>query len=121
MARKNVIQTFKMLDAADISTNQLSVDTSSINLDSGSIVVEWTGTTPVGVITIEATNDDPKDPLGATYRDLDFGSAINVSGNSGSHEIILNQLPFRAFRFRYTASSGTGSLTATLTAKTLGA
>lgn len=121
MARKNIILTHKIFQSTDISTNQTSGNTNTANLDSGSIYVEWTGSSPVGVLTVEATNDDPTSPAGAVYRELSFGNAINISGNSGNHELILNQLPFRAFRLVYTASSGTGSITATLTAKTLGA
>jgi len=119
MSRKNVVKTYKMLESEDVSVNITSSTTNVINLDKASIVLEWSGTAPVGTVTIEATNDDPdKSPL---WRELDFGSTISISGNTGNHDLIFNELPFRAMRIQYVAGSGTGTLTATLTSKTVGA
>lgn len=116
MGRKNVIESFKMFDQADISTNATSTATSVIRQDQARIILNWTGTSPVGVITIEARNgaDDP-------YKALDFGSAINISGNTGSHEIIFSEMPFTDLRVVYTSTSGTGNLDAIITSKVLGA
>ena len=120
MGRKNVVKTYKIMEEADLSGNIESSVTNVINLDSGSIHIIWTGSSPVGTITVEATNDDPESSS-AQYRELGLGSAISISGNSGEHDIVFTYLPFRAIRLIYTRSSGTGSISATLSAKTLGA
>lgn len=121
MGRKNVIKTHRIFDAQSIASTVTSDITNVINLDQASIFISWTGSSPVGVLTVEATNDDPSQNIPvATWRSLDFGSAINISGNSGSHDLIFNELPFAAIRIKYTATSGAGNLTATISAKTIG-
>lgn len=123
MSRKNVIKSFKLLDSVDISTNQTqATPTSVINMDKASIRVNWTGTSPVGELFVEARNtaeDADKAPAGDWFA-LDFGTAITISGNSGEHLIILNELPHNEIRLRYASTSGTGTLTAVITAKQVG-
>lgn len=112
-----------MLSSADISTTQTSDTTIVEGIDEASILVQWSGTSPVGTITIEASNsteNEFKKNL-EVWETLDFSATISVSGNTGSHQILLNSLPFRAIRFIYTASSGTGSLTAHINASSIGA
>lgn len=122
MGRKNVVKSFKMFDDGDISGTITSSETNVINLDKASIHITWTGSSPVGVLTIEASNQDPdKNSPAVVWKELDFGSAIDVTGNSGEHDIIFNELPFNVIRVVYTSTSGTGSINATLTAKTQGA
>jgi len=84
--------------------------------DYGSIYVFWTGSSPVGTLEIQAKNG-----VNGTYRPLDFGSVISISGASGSHDIILNELPFTHLKLVYTSSSGSGSMTANVTLKSKGA
>ena len=117
MSRKNIITPFKIFDAVDISTNQTqSTPTNTSRLDKASITLNWTGTAPVGTITVEARNGSDD-----VWHELDFGSAISISGNTGSHELIFNELPFEEIRVLYTAGSGTGTLDAILVAKVVGA
>lgn len=115
MARKNIVPSFKMLDGANASGNLTSEVVNVQNMDKASIHVEWAGTSPVGTITIEARNGS-QDP----WYELSFGSAISVTGNSGNHQIVLNELPFTDIRLQYTAGSGTGSMDATITLKQVG-
>lgn len=116
MARKSVVTNHKMLDSVDISSNQTSNTTSVKYLDYASIHVSWSGVSPVGAIRVQARNG--KDD---SWRDLDFGSAIAISGNSGEHDIILSKMSFSDIRIAYDATSGTGALDAIITAKTEGA
>lgn len=109
-----------MFENEDISSNAQSDQTSVHNLDKASIHVTWTGTSPIGVLKVEATNDSPENPS-AVWREVSFGSTIDISGNSGSHDLIFNEIPFNAIRLVYTATSGTGTLTAALSAKVVGA
>jgi len=120
MGRKHLVKSYKMLDSADISANVTSESTNVLNVDTASITLEWTGTAPVGTVEIEATNDETTS-ASPTWVSLDFGSVISVSGASGNHQLIMTELPFVAIRVKYTSTSGTGNLTATLTMKTTGA
>jgi hypothetical protein len=116
LARKNVLKPYKMIDGGDLSSNITSSTTSVINLDKASISISWSGSSPVGTIEVEARNGEA-DPWTA----LDFGgSTISISGNSGSHRILLNETPFTDVRVSYTATSGTGTIDAIITAKQVG-
>lgn len=121
MARRNF--NHKMLENADISANVSSNRTNVENTDQAFILVSWTGVSPVGVITIEASNSSDQEFTKGTeiWETLDFGASIDVSGNSGTHQINFTQLSFRAIRFVYTATSGTGTLTAHINGNSIGA
>ena len=125
MGRKNVVRSYKMFDAVTISTDQSSTATNVLNLDNASIQVIWSGGgTPVGTITIEATNIDPDLPSfdsTTDYVTLTLSGTIAVSGNSGNHSIILEEMPFYAIRLIYTSTSGTATMSAYLSSKTIGA
>lgn len=115
MARKSVLKSYKMINSGDLSSDITSSETSVINLDKASIVIAWTGSSPVGTIEVQARNGDQD-----TWRALDLGAAVSVSGNSGNHRIVLNETPFTDIRIVYTASSGTGTVDAIITAKQVG-
>jgi len=111
-----------MLDAVDITSNQLSSATNVTNLDRCSISLAWTGGgTPVGTVTVEARQKDAnKASADQDWFTVDFGATISISGNSGSHLLIMDNLDFTDIRVRYTATSGSATLTAVLTAKQVG-
>lgn len=121
MARKNVIQAFKMIEDGDMSSNITSSVTNVENLDKAAILVEWTSSSINGVITVEARHQKKETAAQATWYELDFGAAITVTTDNSSHQIVLNELPFTDIRVVYTATSGTGTLNATITSKTVGA
>ena len=81
--------------------------------------IEWIGTSPVGEITVEVASD-----LGSGvttgFKEITFGSLISITGNSGMHSIRFDQVPFNVMRFRYTRTSGTGSMSVYTSAKTTG-
>lgn len=112
---KRIVPGFKMFDAASLAATVTSSTSNVQNLDKASIFVEWTGSSPDGVLTLEARNSAE----GSWYT-LDFGSSIAVSGASGSHSLVLNEIPFVEIRLIYTRTSGTGSLTATIVSKAVG-
>lgn len=116
MARKHVVYGYKPFDATSIGSSQTSSEIEVGQSDYGSIFLSWTGTSPVGVLEVQAKNGEK-----GTYRALDFGSAINITGNSGSHDILLNEMPFTHLKLVYTRTSGTGSITANVTFKSRGA
>lgn len=116
MGRKSILNSYKMFDNVDISTNQTSNFTSVKNLDKAVIHIVWSGTSPVGTVTVQTRNADTE-----SWKDVDMGGTISVSGNSGSHQLMFNEMPGIDLQLTYTASSGTGNLTASITAKVLGA
>lgn len=116
MSRKQLVNGFKMFDAADISASVNSSTTNVQNLDGASVFVEWSGTSPVGVLAVKGRNG-----ANGSWYEIDMGSTIDITGNTGSHQLVFLELPFTDLRLDYTRSSGTGSLTATIVAKTAGA
>jgi len=122
MGRKDALISWKMFspDPTDLSTDQTSQYTNIQFLDNVGITVLWTGTSPVGQITVQGSNDPNNGVTAPTnWVDLDFGSTINISGNSGGHLININQRSFGWIRMIYTAVSGTGTMSATLNATQL--
>lgn len=122
MGRKNVIKTYAMIggDAVDAVPGDMSAPIVShtvncINLDKASIHVNWSGTAPVGELIVDARNGE-NDP----WYTLDFGT-MPVTGNAGDHQLIFNEMPFTDIRLQYGFTSGTGTMTARISAKVTGA
>lgn len=116
MGRKSVVPGFKLVDSQSLASNITSDVVSVKNLDQASIHLEWSGVFPVGAVTIEARNGEQD-----VWYELDFGSSIDISGASGNHQIVFNQMPFSDIRLQYSATSGSGTLDAFITAKVVGA
>lgn len=87
----------------------------------------WTGTSPVGTVSVEASNDCTVDSQGGvsggtwnTVPLLLAGASVTsvpVTGNTGNGMIDLFGLSAYAVRTVYTFTSGTGTLAATVTGK----
>ena len=115
MGRKHY-HDYAIFDSEDISTDQESRVTSVKNLDKASVHVYWNGTAPIGVLEIEVRNGEK-----APWYTLPIGSVINITGNSGYHQIVLNELPFSDIKLKYISTSGTGTMDAKIAMKTVGA
>jgi hypothetical protein len=111
MSRKNVIKPYQIINAGDMSGDITSASTNTQYLDNVGLIAEWTGTSPVGTITVEVQNGD------SAWSELNFGTTIAVSGNTGNHNININELPFEKYRVKYNFTSGVGTLTVYSTAK----
>jgi len=76
VGRKNIIYTYKMLDAVDLDTSSNSSVTTTTTIDHMSINVTWTGSTGTntGSIVVQGTNKDPdaSDFVAADYFDLEL-------------------------------------------------
>lgn len=114
--RKNVVKSFKMIDAGDISSNITSHTVNVINLDNASIHVEWAGAAINGTMVVQAKNGESD-----SWYDLDMGGVISLTGAGGDHQLVFNSLPFTDIRLVYTATAGTGTLDAKISAKVVGA
>ena len=90
--------------------------------------LSWTGSSPVGTISVQGSNDFYQNPEGGIQNagtwstlTLNYGgsavTSIPISGNSGNGVIDVTATGIYAVRLIYTATSGTGSLTVTMVAK----
>lgn len=124
MGRRQVIPPYKAFNAADMSGNltQASPYTTIDQVDKVGILVEWAnGSSPVGVFYVDVAYLIPGTTSYTAWQALDFGNPVAISGNSGNHAIVINDPPFQKMRLRYVRTSGSGELTATLSASTKGA
>jgi len=97
--------------------NLTSAITILSNLSMMSYSYTWSGTSPVGTIVVEVSNDYTQDSSGATanpgtWDALPLSVAPSVSGNTGTGFVDIDQLGAYAIRTRYIATSGTGTLNA---------
>ncbi len=113
---------------ASMATSQSSAVTILANLTKASYGVSWTGTSPVGTLSVQASNDYSLYPNGkvnnpGTWTTLTLSVAgapvttISVSGNTGTAMIDIVETSIYAIQLVYTAASGTGTLNAILTGK----
>ena len=90
--------------------------------------VSWSGSSPVGSIVIEASNDYALEPNGTilnagTWSVLTLSvngspaTSVAVSGNTGSGMIDITQCASYAIRMKYIPTSGTGTLQAIINGK----
>ena len=122
---KRVLFPYPLFDAVSIATNQTSGETNVAFLDYGLIDINWTGTSPVGVLNMQileiAADRNTTDKVDV-WRTVNFtgavgGGDIPISGNSGSHTIQIGKMPSTKIRMAYTATSGVGNLTAIISGK----
>ena len=102
-------------DMSQASITSLVTIISNISMMSYSY--SWSGTSPVGTIDVQVSNDYTQNAAGAvlnagTWNSLPLSTAPTVSGNTGSGLIDIDQLGSFAIRTVYTKGSGTGTLTA---------
>jgi hypothetical protein len=114
MSRKHVIQGFAVLDGAAATSNQTSAETAVDMTDKMSYHVVFSASNS-GTFTVEAKNGD-KD----SWYALNFGSALTISSETDV-QIILNECPFTKIRLKWVPSAGSGTMTARVTTKSVGA
>lgn len=123
MSRKNNLQVFQLITAGDMSAASLTSPVTNIQfLDNIGIQLSWTGS-PVGTFTVQVSADYNQDSLGnvlAAGHWVTLTLPTSPTTASGSPIYLdLNQLSAPWIRVVYTKTSGTGSLSAFITAKML--
>ncbi len=103
--------------SGSMATSITSLITILSNLSMMSYSYSWTGTSPVGTISVQvsddyAVNSDGSVKNAGTWNNLPLSTTPSVSGNTGNGFIDIDQLGAYAIRTVYTAVSGTGTLTA---------
>jgi len=108
--RKNNLATYVSLAGGDMTGNLTSASTDIRWLDNIVLYLSFTGT-PTGTFTVQVSPDN------ANWYDLLLTPAPVASGSASIHRIMLTQLPDPYVRTKYTATSGSGSLTVTIAGK----
>ncbi len=100
--------------SADYTTEVLNVSES----DSASFHIQWRSSTLVATVSVQARNGDAaKDD----WRTLDFGSVITISGTSGEHDVLIEEMPFTDLQLFIDVTSGSGQVGVSFAAKAQGA
>lgn len=128
MSRKSVIskRILGNVSVSDVAQgggfSTISIDTYSDPLNvadtnEASFHLEWQSSTLIATVYVQARNGGAaKDD----WRNLDFGSAISISGAAGEHEVVLLQMPFTDLRIFVDVASGSGQVGCSFTAKAVG-
>lgn len=106
----------------DMSTDILSEVTVIQKLSMISYSIEWDGASPVGSITVEASNDYQKNVDGTvrnpgTWNQLPLSAPTGVTGNSDNGFIDIFATSAFALRLRYNRGSGTGVMNVVISGK----
>lgn len=80
-----------------------------------SYTFSWVGSSPVGTIDVQVSNDYRQNGQGAvsnpgTWNSLTLSATPSISGNTGNGVIEIESLASYAIRVVYTRASGTGTV-----------
>ena len=114
MGRKSLVHSYKMLDAVSASASQTSAATNVEQVDKLSIHCLFSAAN-TGTLVVQARNGTSDG-----WYDLDFGSAMTITAETDV-QILINECPFTDIRLIWTPSAGSGTMTARLTMKAVGA
>jgi hypothetical protein len=128
MSTRTGIHPQVVINAASMAANITSTPTILQSLTGCSYAFSWTGTAPVGTLSIQVSNDYAIGQTGQvsnagtwTTLVLNVGgtpsTTVAVSGTPGTAFIDVDSTMAYAIRSIYTATIGTGSLTATFVGK----
>lgn len=117
MSTKLASAPYFVLQQTAVTTNVTSEVTKILHRDNISYEIVWSNgaSTPLGTFTVEVQND-VTDPWMA----LNFGTAIALTGNSGSHGVSVTEMSFANIRVSYTATQGQVDLSISVVTKKIG-
>lgn len=128
MSTRTTLRPTTVINAGSMAGNLTSTPTILQSLSQLCYTYSWAGTSPVGTVSVQISNDYALNAVGGvanagTWTTLEINVAgvpatsAPVSGNTGSGAIVLSDLAGYAARTIYTAGSGTGTLTAVVNGK----
>ncbi len=122
MAQRSLLAPHPVIEDGSMSTSITSDISIVQQLALISYTYSWVGTSPVGEIVVEVSNDYSNNPAGnvlnpGTWNALPLDSATAVSGNTGVGAIDIQLPGFYAIRTRYIRASGTGTIQAIVVGK----
>lgn len=109
-------------NSGDMTRTLTSAATILTNISMLSYGLSWTGSSPIGVATVQVSNDYALSPDATvinpgTWTTLTLSAPTNISGNTGNGAIDVTATAFYAMRLVYTPTSGSGTLTVTVNGK----
>ena len=121
MSRKSNLLKFQSLSSVSMSASTTSVVTNISILDNVGVQFNFSGA-PVGTFQVEVSADYAEDTQGnvthpGSWTPLTLSPSPAASGSASTIYIDLNQLSAPWLRTSYTATSGSGELSAYITAK----
>jgi len=119
MGRKTYSPAFKVIDQGDIS-GSLTSKVSTVDMqDRVYYEVEWAGAGGVlGDFEVQVS-DNQNDS--SSWVALDFSQPLQLTTDTGSHQILIKDLTCKYIRFVYTFTAGTGTMDVTYRATSQGA
>ena len=108
--------------SGDMSANIISDVTIIQNLSMIGYDISWSGTAPVGVMSVQVSNTYSQNADGTVknpgdWATLALSAPTNVSGNTGNGFIDVDATGAFAIRLVYTRTSGVGTMQAVISAK----
>lgn len=122
MSTRTGLRPQKVITAGSMAGNLTSSPTILQSLTKASYALSWAGTTPVGTVSVQGSNDYALNPDGTVQNSGTWSTltlqvsgysttTVAITGNTGSGIIDLVETAIYALRLIYTAGSGTGALT----------
>ena len=123
MSSRPIFTPFPVITNGDMSlATIISLPTVIQNLSMLSYDISWSGSSPVGVISVQVSNTYSQNADGSVrnagnWTSLVLSAPTTVSGNTGVGFIDIDASGAYAIRLIYTKTSGTGLLQATINGK----
>jgi hypothetical protein len=129
MASRPILTPFTVIGGdsdidGSMAANITSSPTIMQNLSMVSYDISWSGTSPIGEISVEVSNTYSQNVNGSvrnpgTWSALPMNASTAVTGNTGSGFIDIDANAGYAIRLVYTRISGTGTMLATVNGKVM--
>lgn len=115
MSSRPLLQPAPVIINGNMSGNLTSQITIISNISMMSYSYSWSGTSPVGTIVVEVSDDYQQNAEGGvkiagTWNALPLSNTPSITGNTGNGLIDIDQLGAYAIRTRYVFGSGSGTL-----------
>lgn len=122
MSSRPIFTPHSVITNGDMSGNITSQVTIIQNLSMLSYDISWTGTAPVGVMSVQISNTYSQNADGSVrnpgnWTTLVLSSPTPVSGSPGNGFIDIDAIAAYAMRLVYTRTSGTGTMNAIINGK----
>jgi hypothetical protein len=117
MSTKSNSYPFIVYQHTAVTTTVTSAITNALQRDDIGYELSWANGsgTPTGTFFVQVQNLNSD-----TWSDLNFGTAITLSGNSGTHTVSIIHIPFASVRVQYVPSAGQVDLLMTVVTKKIG-
>lgn len=129
MSSRPLIRPFPVISNGDMSQASITSAVTVIdNISMLSYALSWSGSSPVGTVSVQGSNDYTQNAAGGagnagTWTSLVLNASgspsttIPITGSPGTAAIDITETAFYALRLVFTRVSGSGTLQATMAAK----